>query len=106
MLERADQILLLEEGRITARGPLEELLRTGGYAALRRWRPGWLRLQDAVMLGLGHGGIEAMLFGGVLTAATVSALLPRRGVDLTTLGLNPDWTANEETHLRMAGEGR
>jgi ABC-type multidrug transport system fused ATPase/permease subunit len=26
VLERADQILLLEEGRITARGTLEELL--------------------------------------------------------------------------------
>jgi ATP-binding cassette subfamily B protein len=34
VLERADQILLLEGGRITARGPLEELLRTS--AEMRR----------------------------------------------------------------------
>jgi len=39
------------------------------------------------MLGLGHGGIESMVFGGVLVAATVSAMLPLRGVDLSQLGL-------------------
>jgi ABC-2 type transport system permease protein len=71
-------------------GLCEELLRAAGYAVIRKIKPGWMRLPDAVMLGLGHGGIESMVFGGVLTAATVGALLPLIGVDLTTFGLKPD----------------
>jgi ABC-2 type transport system permease protein len=71
-------------------GLCEELMRTAGFAAIRRLKPGWMRLQDAVMLGLGHGGIESMVFGGVLTAASIGALLPLIGVDLNTLGLKPD----------------
>ncbi len=68
-------------------GLCESLARAGAYLFLRKVRPAWLRLPDAVMLGLGHGGFEAMIFGGVLTAATVSALLPLVGVDLSGLGL-------------------
>jgi ABC-2 type transport system permease protein len=71
-------------------GLCEELVRTAGYAVLQKVKPGWMKFQDAVMLGLGHGGIESMVFGGVLTAATVGALLPLVGVDLNTLGLKPD----------------
>lgn len=70
-------------------GLCEELARVGGYAVLNRWKPGWMRFQDAVMLGLGHGGVEAMVLGGVFTAATVSALFPLLGVDLSTLDLSP-----------------
>jgi len=71
-------------------GLCEELLRAAGYAVIQKIKPGWTRLTDAVMLGLGHGGIESMVVGGVLTAATVSALLPLVGIDLNTLGLKPD----------------
>lgn len=53
-------------------GLCEELARAGGYALLKKARS----LPAGLMLGLGHGGIEAMVFGGVLTAATVGALLP------------------------------
>ncbi|NJN53857.1 MAG: YhfC family intramembrane metalloprotease [Anaerolineae bacterium] len=42
---------------------------------------------DGVMVGLGHGGIEAMLFGAVLTAAGLTSLLALRGVDPDTFGL-------------------
>jgi uncharacterized membrane protein YhfC len=49
-------------------GLCEELARAAGYALLRRSR----RFEDGVMLGLGHGGIESMVFGGTLTAATWS----------------------------------
>jgi uncharacterized membrane protein YhfC len=42
-------------------GLCEELARTAGYAILKRYR----RFEDGVMLGLGHGGIESMVFGGV-----------------------------------------
>ncbi len=71
-------------------GLCEELMRAAGYAILRQVRPAWMRLQDSVMLGLGHGGIESMIFGGVLTAATVSSLLPLIGADLSGFGLTPD----------------
>lgn len=74
----------------------ETLARVAGYAVLFRRsrgisngrRPG-TQWQDAVMIGLGHGGVEAMVFGGIVTAASVSSLLALRGVDLTTLSLPP-----------------
>ena len=65
-------------------GLCEELVRALGYFLVKWAR----RFEDGVMLGLGHGGIEAMIFGGVLTAATVSSLLSLRGVDLAELDLS------------------
>ena len=50
-------------------GLTEELARAAGYAIVRRAR----RYEDAIMMGLGHGGIEAMVIG-VLIAAGSSAL--------------------------------
>ena len=67
-------------------GLCEELARTAGYLLLRRVRG----VYDGVMLGLGHGGIESMVFGGVFTAATVGALLPLFGKDLGPLNLLPE----------------
>jgi len=46
------------------------------------------RFADGVMVGLGHGGIEAMIVGGVFTAGSLSSLLALRGVDLATLSLS------------------
>ncbi len=66
-------------------GICEELARAGGYLLMRRVRSPF----EGVMVGLGHGGIEAMVFGGVLTAATLSSLAPLIGQDLTQLGLSP-----------------
>lgn len=66
-------------------GLCEELARTAAYALLRQVR----RPYDAVMLGLGHGGIESMVFGGVMTAATLGSLLPLLGQDLTQMNLLP-----------------
>jgi len=64
-------------------GLCEELARAIGYAVVK-----WARkFEDGVMLGLGHGGIEAMIFGAVLTAATFSSLLSLQGVDLEALNL-------------------
>ena len=68
-------------------GLCEELARTLGYWLLQRFRPRWMQLSSSLMLGLGHGGLEAMVFGGVMTAAAISALLPLRGMDLAQLGL-------------------
>jgi ABC-2 type transport system permease protein len=80
-------------------GLCEELMRAAGFAILAKVRPAWMRLQDAVMLGLGHGGIESMIFGGVLTAATVSSLLPLIGADLAGFGLTPDQAATLQAQL-------
>ena len=71
-------------------GLCEELARAASYLFLRKYRPAWLNLPGSLMLGLGHGGIESMVFGGVLTAATISALLPLRGIDLTQLNLTSE----------------
>jgi uncharacterized membrane protein YhfC/ABC-type transport system involved in multi-copper enzyme maturation permease subunit len=65
-------------------GLCEELARAAGYAILKRYR----RFEDGVMLGLGHGGIESMVFGGVMTAAAISSLLSLNGKDLSTLNLS------------------
>jgi len=78
-------------------GLCEESARAVGYWLLRRYR----RYQDGLMLGLGHGGIESMVFGGVLTAATVSSLLPLRGVDLQSLSLPADQLAALSQQLEM-----
>jgi ABC-2 type transport system permease protein len=80
-------------------GLCEELVRAAGYAVLHRLRPAWMQLPDAIMLGLGHGGIESMIFGGVLTAATASSLLPLIGANLSGLGLTPDQLANLQAQL-------
>jgi ABC-2 type transport system permease protein len=67
-------------------GLSETLARTAGFALLRRQGHA-SRWADAVMFGLGHGGIEAMGLIGVLTAAQVSALTALRGADLAALDL-------------------
>ena len=51
------------------------------------------RWEGGVMVGLGHGGIEAMIVGAVLTASTLSSLAALRGVDLSTLNLSPEQMA-------------
>ncbi len=78
-------------------GLCEELARTVGYALLRHWR----RFEDGLMLGLGHGGIEAMVFGGVQVAAMVTSLLSLQGVDLATLNLSADQLAAATRQMDM-----
>ncbi|MEM5775869.1 MAG: YhfC family glutamic-type intramembrane protease, partial [Anaerolineaceae bacterium] len=78
-------------------GVCEELARAAGYALLKKWR----KDEHAVMLGLGHGGIESMVFGGVQTAAMVSSLWSLRAVDLTTLNLTPDQLSALQTQLNL-----
>ena len=70
-------------------GLSEELARAAGYWLLAR-RDKERRVEDGVMLGLGHGGIEAMTFGAVLTAASVTSLWALRDVDLESLNLAVD----------------
>ena len=70
-------------------GLCEEVARAVGYWLLPRYR----RFEDGVMMGLGHGGIEAMVIGGVIVAATVTSLLSMQGVDIESLELTVDQAA-------------
>ncbi|MBK9055224.1 MAG: YhfC family intramembrane metalloprotease [Chloroflexi bacterium] len=70
-------------------GLCEEVARAVGYWLLARRGKGQ-GIGDSVMLGLGHGGIEAMVFGAVLTAASLTSLLALQGQDLDSLGLPAD----------------
>lgn len=81
-------------------GLCEESARALGYALLSRWR----RLEHSLLLGLGHGGFEAML-AGILTAASLSSLAALRGVDLETLALSPAQLAALMSQLTAFDQG-
>ena len=89
-------------------GLSESLARAGGYwfifRRLQRHRgdhiPGG-RWQDGLMVGLGHGGIEAFGLVAVLLAASVSALWSLRGTDLSTLGMSPAELEQATYQLKM-----
>lgn len=68
-------------------GLSETVARVLGYGFLFR-RKLAERFEDGVLVGLGHGGIEAMIIGGVFTAGSLSSLWAIRHVDLNTLGLS------------------
>jgi ABC-2 type transport system permease protein len=86
-------------------GFCESLARAVGYWLLFRTRRSsqgahspadcW---EGAVMVGLGHGGIEAMLLA-VMMAATISSLWGLRSQDLSTLGLSADQLLAVERQL-------
>lgn len=57
-------------------GLTEELARAGGYAIVRKAR----RVEDGIMMGLGHGGLEAMIVAS-LTAAGVGSLWFMKGLE-------------------------
>lgn len=80
-------------------GLCEEIARAIGYAVVKWAR----RFEDGIMLGLGHGGIEAMIFGGVLTAATISSLLNLQVVDLESLDLTAAQLTAVTTQLERFG---
>lgn len=80
-------------------GLSEELLRAAGYGLLV-WRRRLPRWSGAVMLGLGHGGIEAMLVG-VLMAASVASLSALQGTDLAALVESPSQLAALEQQMEL-----
>jgi ABC-2 type transport system permease protein len=87
-------------------GASESVARAIGYLALAAGnqkpsderRPG-SQWHDGVMIGLGHGGIEAMGLASVLLAASVSSLLSLRGMDLSTLNVAPAQLAIVESQM-------
>jgi ABC-2 type transport system permease protein len=85
---------------------VETLSRVGGFWLIeriyrRRDRAGSLATgwQHGLLLGLGHGGIEAMGLVAVLTAASLSALWAMQAVELSTLDLAPDLLVQVEMQL-------
>ncbi len=62
------------------------------YFVYRFWLKNARTWREGVMLGAGHGGIEAILVG-VLTLVTVIQFIALRNADLSTLPLTPDQRA-------------
>jgi ABC-2 type transport system permease protein len=58
------------------------------------------RWSGAAMVGLGHGGIESMIFGAT-AALSVAALIGLRGTDLTALDLSTEQLAALQRQLAM-----
>ncbi len=78
-------------------GLTEELARAAGYWLIPRAR----RYQDGVMLGLGHGGIEAMIVG-VLIAASISSLWFVQVIDALPAGATADQYSTLRQQLELA----
>lgn len=70
-------------------GLCETVARVVAFGLLFRWRAAERR-EDGLMVGLGHGGIEAMGMIAVLMAMIISNLWALQGTDLTTLNLPAD----------------
>ncbi len=68
-------------------GLCETIARVVTFGLLFRGRAA-TRREDGLMVGLGHGGIEAMGLVAVLLGATLSSLWVLRGTDLSTLNLS------------------
>jgi ABC-2 type transport system permease protein len=79
----------------------EELARTAGYAIVRRAR----RYEDGLMMGLGHGGIEAMIVG-VILAASVSSLWFVQESGLPPIELSPEQSAALARQLSIMSDSQ
>ncbi len=79
-------------------GLCEGVARAVSFGLLRRLgkAQNWA---DGVMVGLGHGGIEVMLVGGVLVAASVASLLALQSADLSAQGFSPEQMLAVERQL-------
>lgn len=62
---------------------------TARYLVYRFWIKDARAWRQGVIFGAGHGGVEAIIIGG-LAALTTVQLFALRGVDLTTLGIPPE----------------
>lgn len=59
---------------------------------------------EAVLVGLGHGGIESILFGTALVAFTVAQLVAIERAGVASLGLDEAGTAAVEAQLAAIGQ--
>ena len=78
-------------------GVFEECARYGMY----RW---WIKdarsWRTAILAGAGHGGIEAILLGGLVMLAFIN-LVAYRNYDLGNLNLTPDQLATAQQQIQM-----
>ncbi len=77
-------------------GVTEELARAVGFGLAKQAR----RFEDGVMMGLGHGGIEAMILGVLIIASAVSLNLLRESGSLPS-DLTPEQKLAVERQLEL-----
>ena len=71
---------------------------TGRLIAMKFWMNKWLDFRNALMYGIGHGGVEAILIGGLSGISNlVSMLMINSGAMQNTLAALP--AAVSYTHL-------
>ena len=80
-----------------AAGICEEPARALAFWLLKRSR----HAESGIMLGLGHGGIEAMILVGIFGAGSLAQLFALRGQDLSTLPLTPQQLSFLKQQLLM-----
>jgi uncharacterized membrane protein YhfC len=76
-------------------GLCEEFARYIGYRWLARQARAW---RDALMLGAGHGGTEAIILGGLVVLGFVNMVI-LRDMDLTKLGLTGNLLAQTQNQV-------
>lgn len=77
----------------------EELIRTAGYALLKKAR----KFGDGIMLGLGHGGIEAMIVA-VILAASAGSFYHFQDMDLLPEGITAEQLSIIKSAVETAAE--
>ncbi len=69
---------------------------TGRLIAMKFWMKKWLDFPNALMYGIGHGGVEAILIGGLPGISNlVSMLMINSGAMQNTLSALPAESANQ-----------
>lgn len=69
---------------------------TGRLIAMKFWMKKWLDFPNALMYGIGHGGVEAILLGGLSGISNlVSMLMINSGAMQNTLAALPAESANQ-----------
>ena len=69
---------------------------TGRLIAMKFWMKKWLDFPNALMYGIGHGGVEAILIGGLSGISNlVSMLMINSGAMQNTLAALPVESANQ-----------
>jgi uncharacterized membrane protein YhfC len=71
------------------------------YVVYRWWIKSVRSWREALMFGAGHGGVEAIIIGGLVALGTINIVV-LSNTDLTTLQLTPDQLAELEQQMAAA----